>query len=153
MTTNMENLTTTSTAKKPRALWKAWPLLLCAALTLGNISCGDITTKDVMKQEQKVEKIKSRLEAYIKARENEANKYNDLLAELATATTDQKKKDIKLSLSGIYETIVEYDKTIQELYENRWDAEKVLTYYTAEAGNSYAPNTPIDPHRRDHLLR
>ena len=150
-TTNMENLTTTNTTtKKSGLLWKALTLSLCAALALGNISCGKTTPKDVMKQEQKMEKINFQISNYIKARKKLAEDYNSLLAYPAA---ESNKRDIKLSLSGIYETIVEYDEKIQELSEDRLDAEKVLNDYTAEIESFYAPNTPIDPNRRDFLLR
>ncbi len=150
-TTNMENLTTIdTTTKKSGRLWKALALSLCTALTLGNISCGKTTAKDVMRQEQKMEEINHQIANYIKARKKLAEDYNSLLA---YPVSESNKRDIKLSLSVIYETIVEYDEKIQELSEDRLDAERVLNDYTAEVEGVYAPNTPIDPNRRDFLLR
>ena len=141
--------TTTTTTKKSKGTLKLLTLLLCWALTVGNVSCGSKTPKDVMKQEQKLETINFQLSNYIKARKKLAEDYNSLLQ---YPVTESNKRDIKLSLSGIYETIVEYDETIQDLSEDRLKAKKTLNKYTAEVEALYAPDTPIDPNRWDFLL-
>lgn len=149
-TTNIEISADTTNTKKSWILLKALTLALCWTLTFGNISCGGPSPKDVMKQEQKMERINFQIANYIKARKKLVEDYNSLLA---YPVTESNKWDIKLSLSGIYETIVEYDEKIQDLSEDRLDAEKDLNYYTAEVESAYTPNTPIDPNRWDFLLR
>ena len=146
---NMENLTTNETTKKSGMLWKTLTLALCGALAFGNISCGSTTQEDVRKQEQEIEGINFQLSSYIKSRKDLVEKYNKLLK---YPKTESNKQDINRSLSGIHETIIEYDEKIRELGEDRLDATKTLNEYMAEVETFYAPNTPIDPNRWDFLL-
>ena len=48
----MEKLTTTDTPRKSGLMWKTLTLALCGVLSLSMISCGNTTSKDVLKQEK-----------------------------------------------------------------------------------------------------
>ena len=148
-TTDMEILTTTEAPKKTGMWWKALTLTLCGVLSLSNISCGSTTPEDVREQEEEVDRLNFQIASYITSRKQLVENYNKLLKQ---PKTEANKQDINRSLAGIYETIVEYDKKIRELRDDKLEATKTLHEYRADVETFYAPNTPMDPNRWDFLL-
>lgn len=124
-------------------------LALCAAMAIGNSSCRSTTEKDVLDQENKIENIDFQISHYISARKNFVEKYNNLLKQ---PRTESNKALINESLWQLYKAIKKYDEKIEDLAEDRIDAEVDLNEYIADLGTSTLPSKPIDPNKWDFLL-
>ena len=144
----METLSQQATERR-WITWKALTFALCWVLSLSSMSCGNKTEKDVMEQEKKVENLSFQISHYINARKWFVEKYNTLLS---YPKTDANKSRINKSLSQLYDVIVEYDKKIEDLAEDKIDAEIDLNEYIANLGTNTLPNSPIDPNVWDFLL-
>ena len=145
----MEKLTTTDTPRKSGFMWKTLTLALCGALSLSMISCWNTTSKDVLKQQKKVESLSFQISHYIDARKQLVEDYNKLLK---YPKNKSNKNDINRSLAQIYEKISEYDEKLEELAEDKLEAIDKLNEYIWDLEVNYAPNEPIDPNRWDFLL-
>ena len=145
----MEKLTTTDTPRKSSLMWKILTLALCGALSLSMISCWNTTSKDVLKQQKKVESLSSQISHYIDARKELVEDYNKLLKHPKSKSN---KNDIKRSLAQIYEKISKYDEKLEDLAEDKLEAIDKLNEYIWNLEINYAPNEPIDPDRWDFLL-
>ena len=148
-TTNREIPSRITTEKKSTILHKALTSALYGALIFANVSCGDSIPQSIMEQEQKIEEINFQLSNYIKARNELAEDYN----KLRKLRTESNKRDVNMSLAGIYETIVEYDERIKELTEEELENKKILTEYTTEEETFFIPNDTIPTDRWIHLLK
>jgi predicted DNA-binding protein YlxM (UPF0122 family) len=102
-----------------------------------------------MEQERKVETLSSQISDCIKARKWFVEKYNTLLK---YPKTEANKAQIYESLSQLYDVIIYYDEKLEDLAEDRIDAEKDLNEYISDLGSWNLPNNPIDPNRWDFLL-
>ena len=145
----MEKLTTTDTPRKSGLMWKTLTLALCGALSLSMISCWNTTSKDVLKQQKKVESLSFQISHYIDARKQLVEDYNKLLK---YPKSKSNKYDINRSLAQIYEKISEYDEKLEDLAEDKLKAIDKLNEYIWNLEVNYAPNEPIDPNRWDFLL-
>ena len=145
----MEKLSTHTSEKRNKIAHKAITLALSGALILWNVSCGNITQKDIMKQEAKVENLSFQLSHYISARKDFVEKYNKLLKYPKTKSNEA---DINNSLSQLYEVIVDYDKKIANLAKNKINAEVDLNKDIANLWNWFSLKWPIDPDKWDFLL-
>ena len=144
-TTNREIPSRITTEKKSTTLRRALSSALYGALIFANVSCGDSIPQSIMEQEQKIEEINFQLSNYIKARNELAEDYN----KLRKLRTESNKRDVNMSLAGIYETIVEYDERIKELTEEEIENKKILT----EEETFFIPNDTIPTDRWIHLLK
>lgn len=144
----MEKMLTHEWQKK--WIWqKAINLALFTMISFGTASCRSTTEKDVMDQQNKIENIDFQISHYITARKDFVEKYNKLLA---YPKTEANKNRIKESLWQLYEVIRDYDEKIEDLAEDKIDAEVDLNDYIADLGTWALPNNPIDPNKWDFLL-
>jgi hypothetical protein len=144
----METLSTKTSEKRSLA-WRIFTLALCGALAIGNVSCGHKTEKDILEQENKIENINFQISHYISARKWFVEKYNKLLK---YPKNESNKIRINESLSQLYDAITNYDEKLEDLAEDRIDAEKDLNEYISDLGSWNLPNKPLDPNRWDFLL-
>ena len=148
----MKELLTTSkqsTTPKSTIARKIWTLAVCWALTFSNISCGNPTQKDIMKQENKVENISFQVSHYINARKNYVKKYNTLYR---YPKTPKNEADIRRSMQQLYEAISDYDKKIEKLAGQKIKEQNKLNEQIWRLGTWGIPTWPIDANRRDFLL-
>lgn len=145
----MEKLGNIETSRKTGLMWKTLTFALAVALSVGNVSCGKTTQKDIVKQQKKIESVSFQISHYIQARKELVMDYNKLLA---YPKTDSNKADINKSLAQIYEKITEYDEKLEDLAEDRIEAINDLNEYISDIEVDFSPNEPIDPNRWDFLL-
>ena len=145
----MERITTTEAPRKSGLVSKSLiALSLCGILTLS--SCWGTTEKDVLKQQEEVERVNFQISSYIDARKKLVKDYNKLLN---YPKTESNKWDINRSLAAMRSTIIEYDEMIWELAEDRLEAIDNLNRNVADLDVAVSFDTPIDENRRDFLLQ
>ena len=103
----MEKLTTTDTPRKSSFKWKTLTLALCSALSLSMISCWNTTSKDVLKQQKKVESLSFQISHYIDARKQLVEDYNKLLS-ILNLSIKQLKLVIKLIIKTSFFNLKRY---------------------------------------------
>ena len=145
----MERIITTETPRKSGLVSKSLVALsLCGALTLS--SCWGTTEKDVLKQQEEVERVNFQISSFIEARKKLVKDYNKLLN---YPKTESNKWDINRSLAGMRSTIMEYDEKIWELAEDRLEAIDNLNRDISDLDVAVSFDTPLDENRRDFLLQ